>query len=269
MDVLRWLRSLIGVREPHDGSDVSQVKGSPTDEEMQLALRTLQQMVRPAVFGEIGGEKPQRNNRAASWWGGNFLGAEGEMVPVCEQSGRPMHPLVQIRVDELPETPPVFSGLALLNLWIDLENIPLNAAENGKGFAVRTYETISDLVAVGPGYRESADAPTFPVVWRTSGLEQPSWDDIAFEIPTNVARSSNSEWFFESQYAVQTNKYRAACPVKLGGWPTWIQGENWPEDAEFCLQVDSTDKGHFHVGDSGSIYVFRTPRGWAIRSDFY
>ncbi|MGR9190525.1 DUF1963 domain-containing protein [Rhizobium leguminosarum] len=269
MDVLGWVRSMVGIRNRGSQPNVPQVNDSPTDSEMQSALDRLQEMVRPAVLGKIGGEMPQKDNRAASWWGGNFLGAEGETVPICEKSGRPMHPLVQIRVDELPETPDALSKLALLNIWIDLEDIPLNDAENGKGFAVRTYPAIADLVPVGPGYRESVDLPTFPVLWCASVLEQPSWEDFAFEIPTSVARSSNSEWFFKSQYATETIKYRGTSPVKLGGWPTWIQGENWPADGEFCFQIDSTSKGRFYVGDSGSIYLFRTPTGWAIRSDFY
>ncbi|ACM25288.1 DUF1963 domain-containing protein [Agrobacterium rhizogenes] len=269
MGVLGWLRSVVGIRGRRDETYVPSVEGSPTDLEMQSALHTLQQMVRLAVFGEIGGEKPQKDNRAASWWGGNFLGKEGEVVPVCEKSGRLMHPLVQIRVDELPEIPPALSKLALLTIWMDLEDIPLDDAENGKGFAVRTYPSTAGLVPIGPGYRESADLPTFPVLWRATALEQPSWDDIAFKIPDGVARSNQSEWFFESQYATETNKYQRTCPVKLGGWPTWIQGENWPEDAEFYLQIDSTDKGRFYVGDSGSIYLFQTPSGWVIRSDFY
>lgn len=269
MDVLAWLKSIFDFRGRQNGQKAPSVEGLPTDLEMQSALYTLQQMVKPAVFGEIGGEKPQMDNRAASWWGGNFLGREDEVIPVCERSGRLMHPLVQIRVDELPEIPPTLSKLALLNVWVDLEDVPLDDVESGKGFAVRTYATISDLVPIGPGYRENSDIPTFPILWRSSALEQPSWDDIAFKIPSNVARSNDSKWFFESQYAIETGKYRGRCPVKLGGWPTWIQGENWPHSGELCLQIDSTDRGRFYVGDSGSLYLFQVPDGWAIRSDFY
>jgi hypothetical protein len=269
MDLLRWFKSLAGVRERQAEPNLPLAVDSPSDLEMQAALYRLQQMARPAVFGEIGGEKPEKDNRATSWWGGNFLGVKGEGVPVCEQSGRLMHPLVQIRLDELPERLSIFAELALLNIWIDPKHVPLDDVENGKGFVVRAYSTIADLVPVGPGYRESIDLPTFPVLWRASALEQPGWEDIAFELPANVARSSNTDWFFESQYARETSKYSRTCPVKLGGWPNWIQGENWPDNAEFCLQLDSTDKGCFYVGDSGSIYLFRTPGGWALRSDFY
>lgn len=269
MNFLGLLKSMIGIRRRQDEPDGAPKDGPPGEAEMQSARLMLQRMLRPAIFGEIGGERPEKDNRARSWWGGNFLGAAGETAPICETSGRPMHPLLQIRVDELPQALPAFSGIALINIWMDLEDIPLRDAENGRGFTVRTYPEIAGLAPIGPGYRESDALPTFPVLWRASALEQPSWDDIAFELPKRVAQSDDGNWFFQSRYATEANQHRRTCPVKLGGWPTWIQGENWPKDGEFCLQIDSTDKGCFYVGDAGSIYLFRTPAGWAIRSDFY
>jgi hypothetical protein len=94
----------------------------PTSREMQSALKRLEELAAPALLGEIGWSKPEKGNRAKSWWGGNFLGEKDEVVPVCEQSGRIMHPVLQIRVDELPEVPPFFEGLALINIWMDLKS---------------------------------------------------------------------------------------------------------------------------------------------------
>lgn len=56
-------------------------------------------------------------------------------------------------------------------------------------------------------------------------------------------------------------------PVKLGGLPTWIQGANWPEDAQFFFQIDPTDKGQLYLGHGGSLYIFKTPASWEIRGD--
>ncbi len=54
------------------------------------------------------GEALPRDEQIASRWGGFFFGAAGETVPVCQGTGRPMRPLVQIRMDELPEIPACF-----------------------------------------------------------------------------------------------------------------------------------------------------------------
>lgn len=241
----------------------------PTQQEMQTALVRLDELARPAVFGEIGGAKPTTNDRATSWWGGNFLGAEGEDAPVCTVSGRSMHPVLQIRVDELPDVPSVFEGLALVNIWMDLHASTFWGAENGNGFVVRSYDDLRHLVPVGYGYRESAELPTFPVFWREVALEQPSWEDMAGEVPWNVATSMKSDWFFGSKYAAEVEQLRQTYPIKLGGWPAWIQGSQWPKDAEYFFQVDATEKGRLFLGDAGSFYIFRTAGGWEVRGDCY
>jgi hypothetical protein len=242
----------------------------PTQQEMQTAVNRLDELATTAILGEIGESKPQKENRAASWWGGNFLGAQGEDVPVCNQSGQTMHPILQIRVDELPEIPLAFEGLALINIWMDLQSSTFWAAENGNGFLVRTYTEIENLVPLGGGYRESSDLPTFPVFWRETIAEQPRWEDMAGEVPTNVARASANDWFFSSKYSSDRyHQLRSKYPVKIGGWPTWIQGADWPKDAQFFFQVDSTDKGKMFLGDAGSFYIFKTFDSWVIRGDCY
>ncbi|TWF54612.1 DUF1963 domain-containing protein [Neorhizobium alkalisoli] len=268
MDVVTRLKQMFGIRERDEKAPVREDR-PPTVAETQTALETVRQLAKPAIFGEIGGEKPDKENRARSWWGANFLAAENETIPVCTRSGRPLHPLVQIRIDELPQIPPLLSGMALMTIWIDPEEVPLHDAIDGQGFAIRTYPSLDNLVPIGPGYRETEIFPSFPLLWRAVVDEQPSWEDTAFKIPDSVARSDDMDWFFDSRFVRETEPYRMVCPVKLGGWPTWIQGADWPKEAKFCLQIDSTEKGRFGVGDGGSIYLFRTPAGWALRADFF
>lgn len=240
----------------------------PTLQEMKLAMHRLDELATTAILGEIGGGKPQKENRAASWWGGDFLGAQGEDVPVCKQSGHAMHPVLQIRVDELPEIPPALEGFALINIWMNLQSSTFWKAENGSGFLVRAYADIENLVPLGVGYRESSDLPTFPIFWRERVLEQPVWQDMADEVPTNVAQADADDWFSKSKY--WSDRYfelRSKYPIKVGGWPTWIQGADWPKDAQFFFQVDSTYKGKMFLGDEGSFYIFKTLDSWAIRGD--
>lgn len=242
----------------------------PTTSQMAAALLRLDRLAALAVFGQIGGVRPRKDDRATCWWGGNFLGAEGEAVPVCARSGRAMHPVLQLRVDELPEIPPALRGIALLTLWMDLKASGPWGQRNGDGFCVRTYPALAPLRPLGPGFRESQDLPTFPVLWRETALEQPGWEDMAAEIPAPIARASAEEWFFHSRHA--SDRYhavRAACPIKLGGWPQWIQGSQWPEGAEHVLQVESSEKGRLFLGDAGSVYVFKGRDGWALRHDCY
>ena len=269
MHFFNWLRSILFRSDSVLHSAASDAK-APTPEEMQVARKRLDEMVAKAILGEIGGDAPDKRNRAASWWGGNFLGERDEAVPVCSRSGRTMHPVLQIRVDELPEVPTCFEGLALINLWMDLKSDSVWGARNGDGFTVRTYDDLKPLVPLGFGYRESSELPTFPVFWRETILEQPSWEDMVGELPQKVARARNDDWFFKSRY--MSDRYDELCnshPIKVGGWPTWIQGSDWPDNATFFFQVDSNDKGKLYLGDSGSFYIFRTEDGWEIRGDCF
>lgn len=269
MAFLDWIKSLFS--QPNSRTKpASAANVEPTPQEMQTALNRLDELATPAILGAIGGRKPQKENRATSWWGGNFLGSQDEEIPVCKQSGRTMHPVLQIRVDELPEIPDAFEGLALINIWMDLHSSSFWEAKNGNGFLVRTYTDIENLIPIGFGYRESADLPTFPIFWRETVIEQPSWEDMSEEVPTNVATASADDWFFKSRYT-SDRYYELRCnhPVKLGGWPTWIQGASWPKDAQFFLQVDATEKGKMFLGDAGSFYIFKTPNSWEIRADCY
>lgn len=269
MPFAKWLKSLVSPGQSQTKPSLPRAD-PPTPQEMQAALSRLDELATTAILGEIGGGRPDKDNRATSWWGGNFLGAENEEVPVCNRSGRSMHPILQIRIDELPEIPSGFEGFALLNLWMDLQSDTFWGAQNGVGFLIRTYKDLKELVPLGVGFRESTELPSFPVFWRETILEQPGWEDMSVEIPTNVARASADDWFFKSTYlSDRYNELRAKYPVKIGGWPTWIQGSDWPNDAQFFFQVDSTDKGKLYLGDAGSFYIFRTADGWEIRGDCY
>lgn len=264
-----WIKSLFSKPVPQPNVTGTRTV-DPTPQEMRDAVNRLDELATTAILGEIGGSKPQKENRAASWWGGNFLGMPNEDVPVCNKSGQAMHPVLQIRVDELPVIPPAFEGLALINVWMDLQSSTFWGAENGNGFLVRTYSDVGNLVPLGVGYRESSQLPIFPILWRETISEQPSWEDMVDEVPTNVARASADDWFFKSKYS--SDRYyelRGKYPIKVGGWPTWIQGADWPKDALFFFQVDSTDKGKMFLGDAGSFYIFKTLDSWVIKGDCY
>ncbi len=269
MPFAKWLKLLLS-RSANPARKVGPKSVLPTPQEMHTALGQLDELTASAILGEIGGGRPDKDNRAASWWGGNFLGSGNEDIPICNRSGRRMHPLLQIRIDELPEVPASFEGLALVNIWLDLQADTFWGPKNGEGFLIRTYEDLKGLVPLGVGFRESTELPSFPVFWREIILEQPSWEDMSKEVPSSVAQAKAADWFFESKYLSERYyELRGKYPVKIGGWPSWIQGADWPDEAEFVFQVDSTEKGKVLLGDAGSFYIFRTTQGWEIRGDCY
>ncbi len=263
MGILDWVRSALG-REPSAKDTPAASDDAPSAADWTAADAALKAALRPVIYGSIGGVRPDPSNRATSWWGSNFLGASGEDVPTGSD-GQPMDPLLQIRTDELAETLAGWEGIALLTLWLDRKA----SFWEGSGFVIRTYASLEGLVPIGPGYREDGLFPSFPILWSAPQPEQPGWENMADRVPGPVARARKDGWFFETEALKACNAMQTTHPVKLGGWPTWIQGDQWPEDATFLFQVDSTDKGKLPLGDAGSIYFFRDAGGWILRADCY
>ncbi len=263
MGILSWLRSIIGDRARKAPSS-----DGPSDAHIQAALACLDRMVKPAIFADLG-DHVAPDGRIKSLWGGGFFGAADEAVPVSSSTGQPMRPLVQIRMDELPQIPACFTGVALLTLWLEEEAVFAGDEGAGAGFVIRTYTTLDDLVPIGAAASGSKSLPILPITWRAPVLEQPHWDDIVGELPDDVAEADEDEWFFASRYAVVAEELYETCPVKLGGWPSWIQNSAWPVVAEFAFQINATNKGKLDLGDGGSVYFFRTARGWVSRADCY
>lgn len=246
------------------------IVAKPTLAEIQKAINKLNEMSIIAVFGQPSNEKPSKNNRLKSWWGGNFLGSIGESVPVCKSSGRLMHPILQIKVDELSYVPDVFKEFDLISLWMDIEADVISGSTNGSVFTVRTYDKTDNLVPLGHGYRQSHVLPTFPVIWSNALLDQPDWDDFSDEILESVAISDCHDWFFQNKIREQqTNSLSENHFIKLSGWPNWIQGSDWPNEDDFFLQIDTNVKGKFAPCGGGSIYLFKSACDWQIRHDFF
>lgn len=216
--------------------------------------------LRPAAFATLGGFRPDdKHDRRRSWWGGNFLARAGEGIPVCRVSGRDMHPILQIRPDELTHPPGPLQGAALATFWLDLQSREWAGASDGTGFAVRTYETFDGLEPIGPGYREGGVLPTFPIVWQEIPDDQPDRENGGID-PNEMIERGAADWpYGPKKYCADFD-----AAVRVGGWPDWCQGTGWPEGAEFAFQIDSSAKGALGFGYSGSLYIFRTSEGWRI-----
>lgn len=239
----------------------------PTDEEWQIAKDSLQKSGRNANFSQLGGFRPEKDNRHSSWWGGNFLGEKGETVPTCKDSGRDMHPVLQIRIDELPYPPESLKDVALLTLWFDLQATGLIKSSNGHGFEIRTYKSLSDLVPLGPGYREHETFPTFPIKWHGLEGDLPDWE--AFQgAPSMVMRSDESDWFFNHPAKTRREQLQQTMPVKIGGHAQWWQSPKCVDGGDYVFFMYSTERGQFGFPAGGNGNFFRTLDSWELRVDF-
>lgn len=243
---------------------------TPSKADWQAARALLKTRKRPAVLGRIGGDRPKAGSDETSWWSGNFLGAPNEEIPVCRTSGRTMQPLLQVRTDELPVRPPPFEDIALLTLWLDLAGDPPWEAANGEGFFVRSRPVLNGLQRLPAAPGNDDMLPSFPVFWSSAVCLKPDWDDVVEDLPPAVATADDAcERLYGHPEDPDLTDLIASHPIRLGGWPGWIQDSTWPEGAQFVLQIDATDKGRFGIGDGGSLYLFRDGETWLARADCY
>jgi Domain of unknown function (DUF1963) len=231
---------------------------SPVPEE----LRALERL---ASVAQVGGLRPPSTPRS-SWLCSVLLGAPGEVWP--ESEGRPMWPLCQVLVDELPTAAPApLADVALLTLFMDLVDLPQESRGSG-GWELRTYPTADGLVPLvepdrdpAPGsHEEYISVRPFPVIWRPR-VELPSRDDAPMEL-------------LDAWDALADGDDRLDLDgFKVGGWPRAIQAEvDWSlghpggiADAEFVLQVDSDEKAGLWIGDTGAVYVgWSASEGWLV-----
>ncbi|MCP5021089.1 MAG: DUF1963 domain-containing protein [bacterium] len=212
---------------------------------------------------EIGGFQPPVDP-AASWFGDVKLSAAGEAWPLMGE--KPMVPLCQVNLTNLPIPIPRLEDIALLTVFVGPEELP-GDEPNGTNWAIRTYSSLEDLVPVEKPQLPGIVRP-FPMQPRVLEADYPCYEDVAFELPPGLS---------EDYYDICDN----VLGFKLGGWPTLIQSEIWwaphndhPASPEYVFQIDSTEKGNWMWGDSGVGYFGRgttsTQRDeWSIQWQCY
>lgn len=216
-----------------------------------------------------------------------WLGSD-EPWPVCGTCETPLDPFVQLDLAQLPAELawPVSSGLvqlfhctstdcdvtaaaswepfstASLARWVPADRIAAVAVSSEPPPAVTT----ESLRMRGP-------APMRVVGWRAGGRELPAYADSEFG---GRADEVFAELPDEAWDEMQEAGIAAHAGPKLGGWPRWIQGPEYPscqkcgDSMRVLLQVDSDDPAGYQFGDVGTGHISQCPRhpevvafGWA------
>jgi hypothetical protein len=224
--------------------------------EMEAALDRLK---RPASVAQIGGFRPP-SSPLTSWFGAHFVGREGETWPTCD--GLPMLPLLQVRVDELPVRPPPLQDVALFNVFIGPERLPVDLpAKNGDRWSIRTYAQLDGLQLLS-GQPQSHIRP-FPVGWSLRQGEGPTWEESALghDLQARIAE-------LDDGFRLFGERSKRHHSTKVGGWPGYIQSPIGVSDA-FVFQIGSEEKPRWMWGDNGNGYFYFHDGQWLMYWDCY
>lgn len=222
-----------------------------------------------------------------SWFGGQPTGSPDDPWPVCEQCQAPMRFLLQLAFAELPQQAnlPFRDGILQLFYCSSDDGSCETWAPFSGTDVFRVLPHASGVAAGPPGIDplpqvhvirwEAMEDHPHPEEHRALGLsyeydfkrsrvsvqgEDPAirLDDL--DIDLNVAETISL----------------SRPGDKLGGWPYWIQGAEYPQcpdcatPMELLLQVDSEDNLDYMFGDAGCAHVTYCPQhpnvfafGWA------
>lgn len=211
------------------------------------------QIARRAIRMNVGGFRPD-DNPFASWFGKVLVAGADETWPYAND--KPMISLCQINLCEFPFKPDLLNDIALITVFIDSNQIPDEEAINGTSWCLRAYETIDELVRL-PQLKVPSPIKPMPMIPVMIEQDFPTWEDCPVPIPAR----------FEENYS---ERFPNTEGVKLGGWPTLLQGElSWASASEFAFQLDSVVKARWQWGDNGVAYFGRNteevgPAQWAF-----
>ena len=171
--------------------------------------------------------------------------------------GTPLSGVCQVNVAELPSVPETLGGVVLMTLFMEVvDGLP----DPNATWEVRTYTSFDELAPIEPVVA-SAVRP-FPMRWHAVEADMPAWEDV----------SSLLDLADPAEYSERPHD-----GLKVGGWPTLIQGgTHWePEDRrsaapQFVWQVDSDEKTGIVWGDAGVLHLARGTADvdvWALSWD--
>ncbi|MHC5082636.1 MAG: DUF1963 domain-containing protein [Planctomycetota bacterium] len=217
--------------------------------------------LRQPSIAQIGGFRPS-DEPATSWFGNVLLAAPGQTWP--EHKGKPLCPLIQINLNEVPLKPSRLNNFELITVFMD-KDIPFDTP-NGQRWLVRAYESLDGLVSLE---KPAGEFPikAFPIRWEKGESEGPGFEDLSEIIDSEIVKDFN---VLEGDDDLYYSRYQNTERTKLGGWPSLVQHELKMEIDDFMFQVGSEEKGHWNWIDSGTGYFGLDSSGhWKFECQFF
>jgi uncharacterized protein YwqG len=96
----------------------------------------------------------------------------------------------------------------------------------------------------------------------------PDWDTIGQFAPaaSDLAVAMDDEPWAAYQRAAAELGVEFELRSSVGGYPKWLQGNQWPDGKTFVAQLDSASEAELVWGDHGLVYLFANSDGSDLSS---
>lgn len=232
---------------------------------------------------------------AGSRFNGSPFLVAGEEWPACQVCKKPMPLFLQLDLDDLPREYAGRFGSGLLQLFYCVDKCEYESSEAWAPFdhttkLVRIVAKEAGAIAAPRDVGLKA-RPQAIIGWTASreccNYEEADQHGIKSEYKREglahrirylcEAMNIDSGWLDEGgQDAMYEKVFNPANRDKLGGWPYWVQGVEYPNCTEcgtrmeLVFQIDSEDHVPFMFGDVGCGHITQCPThkhivtfGWA------
>lgn len=204
---------------------------------------------------------------AASKFGGAALLHPGEAWPLCPSCARPMSLFVQLDLATLPAELPYPHREGMVQLFYCTNDDPLCEVDHeawqpfGKSSLAR-WLSPSELERARQAASEAQDPTGDPTGEAAAVLE--GWDRAPAELPgyeEDVPLPPESLDDLEDEAPTAQGATRPRPGDKLGGWPAWVQGPEYPTCPQcktrmvYLLQLESNGLCRHQFGDLGAGHI--------------
>lgn len=183
-----------------------------------------------------------------------FIPADQEW-PECGNCGQPMQLFVQINSEELPDEAREYLAAGILQLfyctnWDEECEVECDAFfPFSRASLVRIIEPI-DASPIATSPVKDSFPPRRITGWH-SAIDYPSWEELKL-MGVHLTDSERDQI---------SDSCAPAGGEKLGGWPAWVQGVEYPrcpecrEQMHHVFQVDSENNIPYMFGDVGRGHI--------------
>ena len=208
---------------------------------------------------------PQTEAAGAPPLGSKFAGLPfipaGQEWPACGHCALPLQLFAQINPAGLPAAAAApFGGRLLQVFFCTNDETMCEEKDNFSPFSsARCVRLLDPAGAVPRAYAVSPVADAYPERAITGWREQddyPNWEELDL-LGVELSDAESDQLADEADTPLQGDK--------LGGWPAWVQGPNYPACPQCAapmrplLQIDSEDNLPYMFGDTGCAYITQCP----------
>lgn len=222
-------------------------------------LRPLADHVRPAFVPQLGDDDPE--GPVSKLGGRPWLPADTAW-PTCPHCEKPLHLFLQLDLADLPEGSPRH-GRGLVQLLYCTSSEPLCEVDC-EAYLPFADSALARLVdPTKPGSTPPVDITESPFPGRAIVGWQETWDLPNVEELGELGVDVDD--LDEGVEGALDESQRPLPGDKLGGWPHWIQGIEYPscsecgETMELLFQIDSEDSLPYMFGDTGCAHLTQCP----------